>query len=96
MPNMDGITATKEIRAASVMRPDAGKIPIIAMTANAFDEDAKRCSDAGMTAHLSKPLQMEKVIRIIAQCCGEADVQITNSYGLLMVKMAMKNGKLKK
>ena len=76
MPNMDGITATKEIRASSNVRPDAGQIPIIAMTANAFDEDAKRCTDAGMNAHLSKPLQMEKVIRIIAQCCGEADVQI--------------------
>lgn len=76
MPNMDGITATKEIRASSNVRSDAGQIPIIAMTANAFDEDAKRCTDAGMNAHLSKPLQMEKVIRIIAQCCGEADVQI--------------------
>ena len=67
MPQMDGLTASKAIRGAD--RPDAKKIPIIAMTANAFDEDAKICQEAGMNAHLSKPLQMEKVVRTISQCC---------------------------
>ena len=67
MPQMDGLTASKAIRSAD--RPDAKIIPIIAMTANAFDEDAKICHEAGMNAHLSKPLQMEKVVRTIAQCC---------------------------
>ena len=58
MPNMDGITATKEIR--KMDRDDAEKIPIIALTANAFDEDSKRCLDAGMNAHISKPFQINK------------------------------------
>ena len=57
MPNMDGLTATKMIR--ELTRPDAAKIPIIAMTANAFAEDAEKCRQAGMNAHLSKPLQMQ-------------------------------------
>ncbi len=69
MPNMDGITATKKIR--ELDRPDASTIPIIAMTANAFAEDAKKCREAGMNDHLSKPLQMEKVIATIAKYCNE-------------------------
>ena len=51
-------------------RSDARTIPIIAMTANAFDEDARHCLEAGMNAHLSKPLQMDKVIATIAKFCG--------------------------
>ena len=64
---MDGIKATEKIR--SLNRPDAKKIPIIAMTANAFKEDAHKCLDAGMNAHLSKPLQMDKVVETIAYFC---------------------------
>lgn len=67
MPVMDGIKATEKIR--SLNRPDAKKIPIIAMTANAFKEDAHKCLDAGMNAHLSKPLQMDKVVETIAYFC---------------------------
>lgn len=67
MPVMDGIKATEKIR--SLNRPDATKIPIIAMTANAFKEDAQKCLDAGMNAHLSKPLQMDKVVETIAYFC---------------------------
>ena len=67
MPVMDGIMATKEIR--NLERPDAKTIPIIAMTANAFEEDAKRCVEAGMDAHLSKPLQMKQVVETIRECC---------------------------
>ena len=65
MPVMDGLTATKTIRALD--RPDAGTIPIIAMTANAFEEDAKKCLAAGMNAHLAKPLDIGKLIATIAQ-----------------------------
>lgn len=67
MPVMDGISATRAIRAMD--RPDAKTIPIIAMTANAFEEDARKCMDAGMNAHLPKPLQMENVVATIARCC---------------------------
>ena len=67
MPVMDGLTATKMIRAMN--REDAKKIPIIAMTANAFQEDAKRCIDAGMNAHLAKPVQIEKVIKTVSVYC---------------------------
>ena len=69
MPVMDGIAATKAIRAMD--RPDAKTIPIIAMTANAFEEDAKRCFAAGMTAHLAKPFQIEDVEKTIVECCGK-------------------------
>ena len=59
MPEMDGLSATKAIRALD--REDAGTIPIIAMTANAFDEDEKKCMEAGMNAHLVKPLDIQKM-----------------------------------
>jgi len=65
MPNMDGITATRAIRALD--RPDAAGIPIIAMTANAFDDDAKECFEAGMNAHLSKPLQIDTMLAAISE-----------------------------
>ncbi len=57
MPEMDGLEATRLIRALS--RPDAAEIPIIALTANAFDEDVQRSLQAGLNAHLTKPIQPE-------------------------------------
>ena len=57
MPEMDGLEATRRIRAME--RADAGTIPIIALTANAFDEDVQRSLQAGLNAHLSKPVQAE-------------------------------------
>ena len=68
MPRMDGLTATRAIRALD--RPDAKTIPIIAMTANAFAEDARQCLDAGINVHLAKPLQMDRVISTLVQLCG--------------------------
>lgn len=68
MPVMDGLTATKKIRALE--RPDAKTIPVIAMTANAFAEDMQKCMDAGMNVYLTKPLEAQKVIAAIAQCCA--------------------------
>ena len=67
MPVMDGLTATGVIR--SMQRADAAEIPIIAMTANAYDEDVSKCIEAGMNAHLAKPLQMQLVVQTIAECC---------------------------
>ena len=57
MPEMDGLEATRAIRAMD--RTDAKDIPIIALTANAFDEDVQRSMQAGLNAHLSKPIQPE-------------------------------------
>ena len=57
MPEMTGLEATEAIRALE--RPDAKEIPIIAMTANAFDEDVQRSLQVGMNAHLSKPVEPE-------------------------------------
>jgi CheY-like chemotaxis protein len=60
---MDGLEATAEIR--SLGRPDAEKVPIIAMTANAFDEDVQRSMQAGLNAHLSKPVEPEALFRTL-------------------------------
>ena len=57
MPVMDGLAATRAIRALD--RPDAATIPIIALSANAFEEDVKQCLRAGMNAHLSKPADID-------------------------------------
>lgn len=67
MPVTDGLAATKAIRSFS--REDAKTIPIIALTANAFDEDMKQCLEAGMNAHLSKPLQMDMVVTTLVKYC---------------------------
>jgi signal transduction histidine kinase/CheY-like chemotaxis protein len=60
MPEMDGYTATRQIRASGAER--ALEIPIVAMTANVFKEDIEKCLEAGMNAHVGKPLDMEEVI----------------------------------
>ncbi len=65
MPVMDGITATKTIRALE--RKDAKIIPIIAMTANAYEEDIRNTQAAGMNAHLSKPIDVELLLRTLSR-----------------------------
>ena len=67
MPVMDGYEATRAIRALD--RPDASSVPIIAMTANAFDEDRKRSKAAGMNAHLAKPLDMQALLSAAGRFC---------------------------
>ena len=66
MPVMNGYEATRAIRA--LKRPDAGRIPIIAMTANAFSEDEKAALDAGMDVHLAKPIDMGLLKKMVRQC----------------------------
>lgn len=65
MPRMDGLDATRAIR--SMERPDAD-IPIIAMTANLFDEDVAACLRAGMDGHIPKPLDAAHMLRTIVEC----------------------------
>ncbi|MDO5574614.1 MAG: transporter substrate-binding domain-containing protein [bacterium] len=79
MPNMDGITAARMIR--NLPRPDAAKIPIIAMTANAYDSDVKKCLEAGMNAHIAKPIEPQKMYETIAaqnQGCMHDDSMVLN------------------
>lgn len=65
MPVMDGYAAAKAIRAGG--QPRAGTVPIIAMSANAYAEDVKKCLDSGMNAHISKPLFKDVMLRTIAR-----------------------------
>ena len=60
MPRMNGLEATRLIR-CSPDRPDLRTIPILAMSANAFDEDVKKSLESGMNDHLSKPIEMDKL-----------------------------------
>ena len=64
MPVMDGITATEHIRA--LKRPDAATVPIIAMTADAFEEEQKRTLAAGMNYHLSKPIDPSLLYHVLS------------------------------
>ena len=68
MPVMDGYTATRKIR--ELERSDAKTVPIIAMTANAFQEDAEKCIAVGMNDHLAKPLDIEKMKKTIKSICS--------------------------
>ena len=63
MPLMNGFEAAKAIRAME--REDAGSIPIIAMSADTFDDDVKRCLDCGMNDHVAKPIDIQEVTRIL-------------------------------
>ena len=63
MPEMDGLEATKKIR--DLNRSDAKEIPIIALTANAFDEDVQRSLQVGMNAHLSKQVEPERLYQTL-------------------------------
>ena len=64
MPVMDGLQATRAIRACG--KPDAKKIPILAMTANAYAEDRQAALDAGMDRHLAKPVEREDLLRALS------------------------------
>ena len=73
MPEMDGLEAAAAIRALD--KEDAKTIPIIAMTANAFDEDVQRSLQVGMNAHLSKPVEPERLYRTLSELIWEAQHQ---------------------
>jgi CheY-like chemotaxis protein/two-component sensor histidine kinase len=65
MPEMDGFQATAKIR--ELPHPHAEKVPIVAMTANVFREDIERCLEAGMNAHIGKPLDFEAVRKVLVK-----------------------------
>ena len=69
MPVMSGFEAARTIRGLS--RPDAGAVPIIALSANAFEEDIAMTKDAGMNGHLAKPVDMDRMFSMMEQLKGE-------------------------
>ena len=71
MPVLDGLAATRSIRALA--RPDAQSVPIIAMTANVFAEDVEQSLQAGMNAHLGKPIEPEKLYKTLARLIAERE-----------------------
>ena len=73
MPEMDGLEAAAAIRVLD--RPDAKAIPIIALTANAFDEDVQRSLQVGMDAHLSKPVDPERLYQTLEELIWEYDTK---------------------
>ena len=75
MPEMDGLEAAKTIR--SLNRDDAKRIPIIALTANAFDEDVQLSMQAGMNAHLNKPVEADHLLRSLGELIYEAEQTLT-------------------
>ncbi|MBF0266054.1 MAG: response regulator, partial [Gammaproteobacteria bacterium] len=77
MPIMDGIEATENIR----KQESFNSIPIIALTANAFSEEKQRCLDAGMNAHLSKPVEPEIFYNMLKQWLPKADNQLMLAGG---------------
>lgn len=73
MPVMDGLEATRRIR--TLGRADSRTVPIIALTANAFDEDSKKSLESGMDGHLSKPIRVEELFELLGKCLKEKEVQ---------------------
>ena len=74
MPVMDGLTATKRIR--KLKRKDARTVPVIAMTANVFNEDIIAAKEAGMNEHIAKPLDFDKLIHTLAKYFLKMDTKL--------------------
>ena len=72
MPVMDGLEATRKIRAMRDI-PGAAHVPIIAMTANAFRENFEESFNAGMDAHLVKPIEPERLIMVMSDVMGRRE-----------------------
>ena len=70
MPKMDGLQATRTIRKAGI---DAATLPIVAVTANAYSDDLQLCAEAGMQAHLAKPLRIKQLLAAIAEWSPRAE-----------------------
>ena len=61
-------------------RKDAGSVPIIAMTANSFQEDVRKCLDSGMDSHIGKPFVMDDIIRKYAELRNKVDKSTSTPY----------------
>ncbi len=69
MPRMDGYSATREIRQLDNVKK--ANIPIIAMTANAFEEDKLKAYEAGLNGHISKPIEIKKILKVLDECLNK-------------------------
>ena len=89
MPVMNGIDATKEIR--SLKRSDALLIPIIALTANAFEEDVRKSLAAGMNEHLTKPIEIARVIKTLIKCMRQKSLKQAEELSELLTTTSNKD-----
>ena len=94
MPNMDGYQATQCIRHLNDKKK--AEIPIIAMTANAFEEDKKRAFDAGMNEHIAKPIDIEKLRVAILSVLNKQKNRQTGKNNSRIIKMKRINKKIGK
>ena len=78
MPVMDGLAATRKIRESG--REDSKTVPIVAMTANVFEEDVRKSLDAGMDAHLSKPIEITQMYAVL----DRYDLPLRKEKGLVL------------
>jgi signal transduction histidine kinase len=76
MPDMDGFEATRRIRAFENLKTPGRRVPIIAMTANVFQEDIEKCLDAGMDDHVGKPFEPEEVMKKLREYLGDEGVPV--------------------
>jgi CheY-like chemotaxis protein len=79
MPKMNGIEATQVIRAL----PGYARTPIVAMTANAFDEDRQKCLDAGMNDHIGKPVEPRHLYETLLRWLSEPGTQASKQHSTL-------------
>lgn len=89
MPVMDGLEATRKIRTSG--KSDARMVPIIAMTANAFDEDSQKSMAHGMNGHLIKPLVMEQLIALLKSCIYARNAQTADEGGFYAEESEIKS-----
>ena len=75
MPEMDGLTATREIRKRETVGHHFGRLPVVALTANALKGDRGRCLDAGMDEYVSKPVEGEQLKAVLAKFLSRTSSQ---------------------
>ncbi len=89
MPVMDGIEATKKIR--SLERLDAKITPIIALTANAFEEDVRKSLEAGMDEHLTKPIEISRVVKTLIKCMRQKSLKQAEELNKVLLNTSNKD-----
>ncbi|MBQ4378215.1 MAG: response regulator [Treponema sp.] len=89
MPVMDGIASAKAIRALE--RTDSKITPIIALTANAFEEDVRKSLEAGMDEHLTKPIEISRVVKTLIKCMRQKSLKQAAEFNRLLQNTSSKD-----